>query len=192
MFQPGSNVALPSKTPRSKRSLRTITCIALIALGFATRISAGELDLTKAVILLPAQPKPSEEKAAALLIEEVARRSWVQWRVVTKPSADDSPVIAFQRETRQAAGFRLQTVRRSTPARGTPFKSGWSPMTVSRSIRLRKQFPPRPLEFDIPHAATSNGSLSLKWFGTPGRGGNGRSNQVAEVWLMRKAGNPGR
>ena len=56
---------------------------------------------------------------------------------------------------------------------------------------LKKEFPPRPLEFDIPREATAGGSLSLKWFGTPGLGGNGRGNQVAEVWLIRQNNNPG-
>lgn len=56
---------------------------------------------------------------------------------------------------------------------------------------LKKTFPPRPLEFDIPREATASGSLSLKWFGTPGLGGNGRGNQVAEVWLIRQNNNPG-
>jgi hypothetical protein len=54
----------------------------------------------------------------------------------------------------------------------------------------KKEFPPRALEFDIPRGATAGGSLSLKWFGTPGLGGNGRGNQVAEVWLIRQNNNP--
>jgi hypothetical protein len=56
---------------------------------------------------------------------------------------------------------------------------------------LKKEFPPRPREFDIPREATASGSLSLKWFGTPGMGGNGRGNQVAEVWLIRQNSNAG-
>jgi hypothetical protein len=56
---------------------------------------------------------------------------------------------------------------------------------------LKKEFPPRPREFDIPREATASGNLSLKWFGTPGLGGNGRGNQVAEVWLIRQNGNAG-
>lgn len=56
----------------------------------------------------------------------------------------------------------------------------------------KKEFPPRPLEFNIPPAATAGGELSLKWFGTPGLGGNGRGNQVAEVWLIRDNNSPGR
>ena len=49
-----------------------------------------------------------------------------------------------------------------------------------------KPFPPRPLEFKVPAEATSDGSLTLKFQGEPGRGGNGRGCQVAEVWLIRK------
>jgi len=52
---------------------------------------------------------------------------------------------------------------------------------------LEKPFPVRPLEFDLPVEATRSGTLTLCWSGEPGRGGNGRGCQVAEVWLMRKA-----
>jgi hypothetical protein len=51
---------------------------------------------------------------------------------------------------------------------------------------LAKPTDVRPLEFDIPPAATRAGELSLSWFGEPGRGGNGRGCQVSEVWLVRK------
>jgi hypothetical protein len=43
-----------------------------------------------------------------------------------------------------------------------------------------------PLEFDIPPAATHTGHLNLSWHVEPGRGGNGRGCQVAEVWLIKK------
>jgi hypothetical protein len=43
-----------------------------------------------------------------------------------------------------------------------------------------------PVEFDIPREATRNGTLTLTWTAEPGRGGNGRGCQVAEVWLIRK------
>jgi hypothetical protein len=44
----------------------------------------------------------------------------------------------------------------------------------------------KPLEFPIPPASTRGGSLTLKWFGEPGLGGNGRCAQVSEVWLMKE------
>ena len=50
----------------------------------------------------------------------------------------------------------------------------------------KKDFPVRPVEFDIPREATAGGELDLSWFRPPGLGGNGRGCQVAEVWLIRK------
>jgi hypothetical protein len=51
---------------------------------------------------------------------------------------------------------------------------------------LPKERPIRPVEFDIPKAATADGKLKLSWSAEPGRGGNGRGCQVAEVWLMKR------
>ena len=49
-----------------------------------------------------------------------------------------------------------------------------------------KPMPFKPLEFAIPPAATQQGKLTLSWFGEPGLGGNGRSAQVSEVWLIKE------
>ena len=49
---------------------------------------------------------------------------------------------------------------------------------------IRKE--PRPLEFDIPAAATAEGELTLSWNQAPGSSGAGRGCQVAEVWLIKK------
>jgi len=51
---------------------------------------------------------------------------------------------------------------------------------------IEKPFPFRPLEFDIPPEATSDGELWLSWYQEPGLGGNGRGCQVSEVWLIKK------
>ncbi|MDA0204738.1 MAG: alpha-glucuronidase family glycosyl hydrolase [Acidobacteria bacterium] len=51
---------------------------------------------------------------------------------------------------------------------------------------ITSPIPFEPIEFDIPKAATQDGELTLRWRREPGLGGNGRGNQVAEVWLMRK------
>jgi hypothetical protein len=42
------------------------------------------------------------------------------------------------------------------------------------------------LEFPVDPKATAAGRLELRWYGQPGRGGNGRGCQVAEVWLAKK------
>ena len=50
---------------------------------------------------------------------------------------------------------------------------------------LVKPRPVGPVEFPIPHQATADGALTLEWNQEPGRGGNGRGCEVAEVWLIR-------
>lgn len=50
---------------------------------------------------------------------------------------------------------------------------------------IKKESPVRPLEFDIPARATSDGELELSWYREPGLGANGRGCQVSEVWLIR-------
>ena len=51
---------------------------------------------------------------------------------------------------------------------------------------LLKPQPVRPIEFDIPRAATAQGELELSWYREAGLGGNGRGCQVAEVWLIKQ------
>jgi hypothetical protein len=51
---------------------------------------------------------------------------------------------------------------------------------------ILKPQPVRPIEFDIPRAATAQGTLDLSWYREAGLGGNGRGCEVAEVWLMKK------
>ena len=51
---------------------------------------------------------------------------------------------------------------------------------------LARPIPFKPLEFDIPRAATAGGELQLKWYRESGLGDAGRGLQVAEVWLMKK------
>lgn len=50
---------------------------------------------------------------------------------------------------------------------------------------IKKPLPVRPLEFEVPRAATSDGELTLSWTQEQGRGGNGRGCEVGEVWLIR-------
>jgi hypothetical protein len=58
--------------------------------------------------------------------------------------------------------------------------------TIEIHPLILKPFPYRPIEFDIPAAATQTGELNLSWFREPGLGGNGRGCQVSELWLIRK------
>jgi hypothetical protein len=51
---------------------------------------------------------------------------------------------------------------------------------------IEKTVPYRPVEFDLPRAATRKGELNLVWTREPGQGGNGRGCDVAEIWLIKK------
>jgi hypothetical protein len=50
---------------------------------------------------------------------------------------------------------------------------------------MAKPEPVRPVEFDIPRSATTDGTVTLTWTEEPGRGSNGRGCQVGEGWLIR-------
>ena len=49
----------------------------------------------------------------------------------------------------------------------------------------KKDLDVKPVEFDIPAAATADGSLTLEWQPDPEESGSGRFVQVSEVWLVR-------
>lgn len=51
---------------------------------------------------------------------------------------------------------------------------------------MKRPWPPKPLEFDVPREATGTGRLTLTWHRQAGLGHNGRGCQVAEVWLIKK------
>ncbi|MGH7968414.1 MAG: hypothetical protein ACREIC_06755, partial [Limisphaerales bacterium] len=52
------------------------------------------LDLAKAVILTPSDLSGPEKKAVSMLVEEVAKRTRIEWREVTKRPTSGIPVIA--------------------------------------------------------------------------------------------------
>jgi hypothetical protein len=57
---------------------------------------------------------------------------------------------------------------------------------------IAREIPVRPVEFEIPAAASSGGELTLQWSREPGIAGNGRGCQVSEVWLIRSRTPPAR
>jgi hypothetical protein len=70
--------------------------------------AAGEIDLNKAVIILAANASPREKKAAAVLSEEAAKRSQLQWRVQSKAEATPATVIYLgTRTSAKAFGPRV-------------------------------------------------------------------------------------
>lgn len=51
---------------------------------------------------------------------------------------------------------------------------------------MEKPWPPKPLEFSVPHEVTSTGTVTLSWTRELGLGGGGRGCQISEVWLIRQ------
>jgi hypothetical protein len=49
----------------------------------------------------------------------------------------------------------------------------------------KKDVEVKPVEFDIPPAATASGVLTLEWQPNPEEAGNGRFVQLSEIWLIR-------
>ena len=83
----------------------------------------------------------------------------------------------------RAAQYRIRVVYAGdSPGRKIRLVAG--PIEI-HPLMLKPQ-PVRPIEFDIPRAATSSGELNLSWYREAGLGGNGRGCQVAEVWLIKK------
>lgn len=80
------------------------TCLALLA--YSTVAFAA--DLTHAVVVLPPSVHPVERKAALMLVEEVEKRSHVQWAIAEK-SPSSGPAVLLTRASGPAEGFSLST-----------------------------------------------------------------------------------
>lgn len=96
----------------------------------------------------------------------------------------DAPVILRYTDLDHSAGYRVRIVyaheRQTAKTRLIADDQYEIHGPLARTFE--------PLEFDVPTAATSDGTLTLKWFQEPGRGGSGRGgSQVAEVWLLKNS-----
>ncbi|MGH9611439.1 MAG: hypothetical protein ACRD4P_00005, partial [Bryobacteraceae bacterium] len=139
------------------------------------------------LLLGPGHVEDPEFRASALTgfdypdeFGDAAPIAWKRWA----ESLFDAPLTMQYRDLDKDARYRLRVVY-----------SGDAP---NRKIRLaannvfeihpflKRPWPPKPLEFDLPSEATSTGELRLAWTREPGLGGNGRGCQVAEVWVMKK------
>ncbi|MBM3793664.1 MAG: hypothetical protein FJW31_06265 [Acidobacteria bacterium] len=106
----------------------------------------------------------------------------LSWQTVAE-SRNDQPLRMRYRDLDPAAQYRVRVVYggEDVPhdfrltAGGQHEVHGW----------MKKPKPVRPVEFDIPRAATADGDLELEFSRQPGIGGAGRAVQVAEVWLLR-------
>src|SRR5437899_3232476 len=74
---------------------RSATALLLaLFLGMPVANQAGALDLSKALVLTPANLSVPEKKAVSMLLDEVEKRSQIRWTSARELPADRLPVIA--------------------------------------------------------------------------------------------------
>ncbi len=125
------------------------------------------------------------------------------------PAFYQSPLIGFA----YVPGWRLSWCRHAEALYDAPLRMRYTDLDLEAKYKVRvvyagdnfktrirlvanesleihpykaKEYPVRPVEFDIPKPASRKGELNLTWTQEPGRGGSGRGCQVAEVWLIKK------
>jgi hypothetical protein len=96
----------------------------------------------------------------------------------------EAPLTLFYPGLDRSARYRLRVVSDLSPRRKMRLVAN---DTLEIHPYLGGETPAAALEFDLPPEATAAGELTLKWYGEPGLGGNGRGCQVAEVWLLKVA-----
>jgi hypothetical protein len=111
------------------------------------------------------------------------RSSW--WN--TAESLGDTPLQMHYDQLDRNAQYKI----RITYAGDSPnIKMRLIAKTANDTIEIHplitKPNPIAPIEFQIPKAATQSGALDLSWSREASLGGNGRGNQVAEVWLIKE------
>lgn len=70
--------------------------------------TAWAADLTRATVVLPAQARPVERKAAVMLVEEVEKRSQLRWQIGETAGASGA-VVLLTRGSGPAEGFTLRS-----------------------------------------------------------------------------------
>ena len=118
-----------------------IAALLFVAVGSLSRVTAAEIDLSRAIVVVPDGLSGPENKAVRLLVEEVRKRSRIGWDVMIRWPSGAVPVIAvgparlldsFPRELRehvpllrcrQAEG-RLPHPDQTAAARRSPGRAG--------------------------------------------------------------------
>ena len=108
------------------------------------------------------------------------RSSWLDHA----ESLFDAPVQLHYEKLDSSAQYRLRVVYGGdSPKKKIRLAANG---TIEIHPFIQKPFPLRPIEFDVPRAATRSGELTLSWFREPRQAGNGRGCQISEVWLLKK------
>jgi hypothetical protein len=112
--------------------------------------------------------------------EEALRMSWIDHA----ESLLDQPLKLHYGNLDPAAHYKIRVVY----AGDAPKKR--IRLTANDTFEIhpliKKPFPYRPIEFEIPAEATRGGELNLSWRREPGLGDNGRGCEVSEIWLIKE------
>jgi len=111
--------------------------------------------------------------------EDPWRMSWL----TVAESRNDEPLLMRYAGLDPAARYRLRVVYSGEDSPYDFWLLADGKLTVHDYQPKPK--PVRPVEFEVPAAATADGALELRFERRPGMGGAGRAVQVGEVWLVR-------
>ena len=86
------------------------------------RAVEAALELTRAVVVAPANFSGPENKAVQMLIEEVEQRTQLRWQVVNQAPNDGTPFISINRPLTKAPlvreGYQIKTANNSVTILG--------------------------------------------------------------------------
>ena len=131
----------------------------LTFLGFGCSLPAyaqinSALDLTRAVVVAPANFSGPENKAVQMLIEEVEKRSHLRWARVNQAPNDGTPFISINRaigkDSLAREGYQIKTTKNSVAilgndARGVLFGTGH----LLRTLHIEKNKITLPHQLDL-------------------------------------------
>src|SRR5262245_7751423 len=136
-------------------SFRHVLCsVMLLCVISSPMIAEAEIDLTRAVVVVPADFSGQENKAVVMLIEEVEKRTQLRWPRVNQAPNEGVPSISINRAAIKAPlvreGYRIKTVGNmvsvtGNDARGILYGVG----RLLRSLRMTKRKITLPDDFDI-------------------------------------------
>jgi hypothetical protein len=81
--------------PRGALAVALLACFIGLTGPSAARSESAMLDLSRAVVVMPEALTGPERKAVELLVEDVARRSGIRWKVLSRWPAEPVPVVAI-------------------------------------------------------------------------------------------------
>ncbi len=90
-----SSPAWVRKHPRGAPAVALLACFIGLTGASAARSESAMLDLSRAVVVTPPARTGPERKAVELLVEDVARRSGIRWKVLSHWPAEPVLVVGI-------------------------------------------------------------------------------------------------